>query len=331
MAFIRSGGFRVLLALVLLLAFGTGAGAAFVYATFLRDLPDLRSVEDYQPALTSRVLDYNGKLIGSYATERRELVPLGSLPDHVGLAFVAAEDSHFFEHSGIDYMSILRAAWVDIRAGGIKQGASTITMQLVKQMLLSPERLFSRKLREMVLARKIESHFTKDEILYLYLNQIYFGAGAWGIGEAAQTYFAKPASELTVSESALLAGLPQRPSAYSPFVNPDLAERRRLYVLGRMRDDEIISEELYAQELASPPVLAARESNQNVAAAKHFTEEVRRYLFERLGGDQVLEGGLVIETTLDIELQKVAVEAVRRGLEDHDRRRGYRGPVRQFP
>ncbi|MBW2724855.1 MAG: PBP1A family penicillin-binding protein [Deltaproteobacteria bacterium] len=331
MAFIRSGGFRVLLALVLLLAFGTGAGAAFVYATFLRDLPDLRSVEDYQPALTSRVLDYNGKLIGSYATERRELVPLGSLPDHVGLAFVAAEDSHFFEHSGIDYMSILRAAWVDIRAGGIKQGASTITMQLVKQMLLSPERLFSRKLREMVLARKIESHFTKDEILYLYLNQIYFGAGAWGIGEAAQTYFAKPASELTVSESALLAGLPQRPSAYSPFVNPDLAERRRLYVLGRMRDDEIISEELYAQELASPPVLAARESNQNVAAAKHFTEEVRRYLFERLGGDQVLEGGLVIETTLDIELQKVAVEAVRRGLEDHDRRRGYRGPVRQVP
>jgi len=331
MAFIRSGGFRVLLALVLLLAFGTGAGAAFVYATFLRDLPDLRSVEDYQPALTSRVLDYNGKLIGSYATERRELVPLGSLPDHVGLAFVAAEDSHFFEHSGIDYMSILRAAWVDIRAGGIKQGASTITMQLVKQMLLSPERLFSRKLREMVLARKIESHFTKDEILYLYLNQIYFGAGAWGIGEAAQTYFAKPASELTVSESALLAGLPQRPSAYSPFVNPDLAERRRLYVLGRMRDDEIISEELYAQELASPPVLAARESDQNVAAAKHFTEEVRRYLFERLGGDQVLEGGLVIETTLDIELQKVAVEAVRRGLEDHDRRRGYRGPVRQVP
>ena len=331
MAFIRSGGFRVLLALVLLLAFGTGAGAAFVYAAFLRDLPDLRSVEDYQPPLTSRVLDHNGKLIGSYATERRELVPLGSLPDHVGLAFVAAEDSHFFEHSGIDYMSILRAAWVDIRAGGIKQGASTITMQLVKQMLLSPERRFSRKLREMVLARKIESHFTKDEILYLYLNQIYFGGGAWGIGEAAQTYFAKPASELTVSESALLAGLPQRPSAYSPFVNPDLAERRRHYVLGRMRDDQIISEEIYRQESASPPVLDAQEPDLNFAAAKHFTEEVRRYLFERLGGDQVLEGGLVIETTLDIELQKVAVEAVRRGLEDHDKRRGYRGPVRQVP
>ena len=207
----------------ILLAFGLGAGATFLYAVFLRDLPDLRTVEDYQPPLTSNVLDYNGKLIGIYATECRQLVPLGSLPDHVGLAFVAAEDSHFFEHSGIDYMSIVRAAWVDIRAGGIKQGASTITMQLVKQMLLSPERRFSRKLREMVLARKIESHFSKDEILYLYLNQIYFGGGAWGIGEAAQTYFAKPAHELSISESALLAGLPQRPSAYSPFVNPDLA------------------------------------------------------------------------------------------------------------
>ncbi len=331
MAFIRSGGFRVLLVLVLLLAFGAGAGSAFLYVTFLRDLPDLRSVEDYQPPLTSRVLDHNGKLIGRYANERRELAPIGSLPKHVGLAFVAAEDSQFFEHSGIDYVSILRAAWVDIRAGGIKQGASTITMQLVKQMLLSPERRFSRKLREMVLARKIENHFTKDEILYLYLNQIYFGAGAWGITEAARTYFDKSATELSISESALLAGLPQRPSAYSPFVNPDLAERRRVYVLGRMRDDQIIDQAIYQQELASPPPLTERKYNLDMAAAKHFTEEVRRYLFEHLGGDRVLEGGLIIETTLDIELQKTAVAAVRKGLEDHDKRRGYRGPIRQVP
>lgn len=331
MAFIRSGGFRVLLALVLLLAFGAGAGATFLYATLFRDLPDLRSVEDYQPPLTSRVLDYNGKLIGRYASERRELAPLGSLPEHVGLAFVAAEDSHFFEHAGIDYVSILRAAWVDIRAGSIKQGASTITMQLVKQMLLSPERRFSRKLREMVLARKIEKHFTKDEILYLYLNQIYFGSGAWGIAEATRTYFGKSPADLTISESALLAGLPQRPSAYSPFVNPELAERRRIYVLGRMRVDQIISRAVYQEALTNPPQLATREFNQDFAAAKHFTEEVRRYLFERLGGQRVLEGGLVIETTLDIELQKVAVAAVRRGLEDHDKRRGYSGPVRRVP
>ena len=329
MAFIRAGGFRVLLSLVLLLAFGAGAGGAFVYVTFLQDLPDLRTVEDYQPPLTSRVLDHKGVLIGRFATERRVMVPLGSLPEHTSLAFVAAEDSHFFEHGGIDYVSILRAAWVDIRAGGIKQGASTITMQLVKQMLLSPERRFSRKLREMVLARKIESHFTKDEILYLYLNQIYFGSGAWGIGEAAATYFDKPASELTISESALLAGLPQRPSAYSPFVNPDLAENRRIYVLRRMREDTIISEEVYREELAKPPVLAVRKRNLDFIAAKHFTEEVRRYLFERLGGERVLSGGLVIETTLDIELQKIARASVRARLIEHDQRRGYRGPLHQ--
>jgi penicillin-binding protein 1A len=331
MAFIRSGGFRVLLSLVLLLAFGAGAASAFVYVTYLRDLPDLRTVEDYQPPLTSRVLDHKGVLIGRYATERRVIVPLGSLPEHTGLAFVAAEDSHFFEHGGIDYVSILRAAWVDIRAGGIKQGASTITMQLVKQMLLSPERRFSRKLREMVLARRIESHFTKDEILYLYLNQIYFGAGAWGIGEAAETYFGKPASELSISESALLAGLPQRPSAYSPFVNPELAENRRRYVLGRMREDAIISDEVYREALAHPPELVVRERNLDFIAARHFTEEVRRYLFKRLGGERVLSGGLVIETTLDIELQKVARASVRARLIEHDQRRGYRGPVRQVP
>jgi penicillin-binding protein 1A len=329
MAFIRSGGFRVLLLLVLLLAFGAGAGGAYVYVTFLTDLPDLRTVEDYQPALTSRVLDHNGVLIGQYATERRVIVPLGSLPPHVGLAFVAAEDSHFFEHGGIDYASILRAAWVDIRAGGIKQGASTITMQLVKQMLLSPERRFSRKLREMVLARQIESHFTKDEILYLYLNQIYFGSGAWGIGEATETYFGKPASELTISEAALLAGLPQRPSAYSPFVNPHLAEKRRTYVLRRMREDGTINRAVYQEQLDNPPVLRVREPNVNFIAAKHFTEEVRRYLFDRLGGERVLSGGLVIETTLDIELQKTARDSVRARLIEHDHRRGYRGALRQ--
>jgi penicillin-binding protein 1A len=329
MAFIRSGGFRVLLTLVLVLAFTAGAGVTFVYVTYLQDLPDLRSIEDYQPALTSRVLDRKGREIGRYANERRDLAPLGSLPDHVGLAFVAAEDSAFFEHSGIDYVSIARAAWVDIRAGGIKQGASTITMQLVKQMLLSPEKRFSRKLREMFLAREIESHFTKNEILYLYLNQIYFGSGAWGIEEAGQTYFGKSAKELSISESALLAGLPQRPSAYSPFVNPDLSESRRLYVLGRMLADKIIDQATYEAERDTPPALVVRTTDEGFVAAKYFTEEVRRYLFERLGGDMVLEGGITIETTLDLDLQIAASAAVRRGLEDHDKRRGYHGPIRQ--
>ena len=329
MAFIRSGGFRVLRTASLVLAFAVGVGATFIYVSYLTDLPDLRSIEDYQPPLTTRILDHEGRLIGQFANQRRAIAPLGSLPDHVGQAFVAAEDSHFFEHSGIDYVAIVRAAIADIKAGGIEQGASTITMQLVKQMLLTSEKKFSRKLREMVLARQIEKHFSKNEILYLYLNQIYFGSGAWGIDEAARTYFGKPGTELTVSEAALLAGLPQRPSAYSPFVNPELSESRRKYVLRRMRDDQIIDLAQYEEELANPPTLAARVFNEDFAAAKHFTEEVRRYLFDRLGGEKTLEGGLVIETTLDIELQKAAVAAVRRGLEEHDKRRGYTGPLRQ--
>ncbi|MBW2271958.1 MAG: PBP1A family penicillin-binding protein [Deltaproteobacteria bacterium] len=315
--------------LVCLLAFGAGAGAFAVYFSFLRNLPDLERVEDYEPALASRVVDRNGTPIALFANERRQLTPLEALPEYAPLAFVAAEDASFFQHAGIDYVSIVRAAWVDVRARGIKQGASTITMQLVKQLLLSPERNFSRKIREMVLAKRIESHFTKREILYLYLNQIYFGAGAWGIGEAAETYFGKPPGELTVSESALLAGLPQRPSAYSPFRDPEAAERRRRYVLGRMKTEGFIDEAVYEESLAAPPELTSTAESEDTLAARYFTEEVRRYLFDHLGGEIVLEGGLVVETTLDIELQKVAVEAVHKGLRDLDKRMGYRGPVRQ--
>ncbi len=176
MGFIRSRGFKILLVLVGLLSM-TGAGAAGVfYWTFLRDLPDLRTIEDYRPPLASHVVDRHNRLIGEYFTERRALTSFEAIPDYVINAFVAGEDSSFFEHAGIDYQSILRAAWVNLRAGGaIKQGASTITQQMVKGLLLSPERRYRRKIREMILARKIEQHFSKTEILYLYLNQIYFG------------------------------------------------------------------------------------------------------------------------------------------------------------
>jgi len=329
MAFGRRRGVRILLVLTLLLAFGVGAGGAFIYYTFLQDLPDLQSVADYRPPLASTVLDREGRPIAVFAKERRVLVPLEGMPEYVPLAFVSAEDAAFFEHSGIDYVSIVRAAWVDLRAGGIKQGASTITMQLVKQLLLSPERRWSRKIREMVLATQIEQHFSKQEILYLYLNQIYFGGGAWGIGEAAHTYFDKPASELTVGESALLAGLPQRPSDWSPFRNPDSAERRRLYVLGRMLDEGHIDQATYDDAVANPPLIASSKPNPDFWTSVYFTEEVRRYLVERLGEKELLEGGLVVETTMDVDLQRAAVASLRKGLDAYDKRRGYRGPLRQ--
>ena len=188
MAFLHSRALKVLLISAGVLAVAVIGGWIAFYLAFVRDLPDLRTIEDYRPPIASRVLDRDGEAIGRFYTERRTLALLESLPPHLVQAFVAGEDSSFFEHSGIDYSSILRAAWVNLRAGGeIKQGASTITQQMVKGLLLSPERKFKRKIREMILARRIEKRFSKQEILYLYLNQLDFGRGAYGIHEASHT------------------------------------------------------------------------------------------------------------------------------------------------
>jgi penicillin-binding protein 1A len=324
-----SGTFRFLLLLTVVLAFAAGGGAVAFYLSFLQDLPDLRNIQDYRPPLSSRVLDREGRVVGEFAHERRRLVPVGEIPEHVKLAFVASEDGGFFEHGGIDYPGIIRAALANLRAGGeIKQGASTITQQMVKSLLLSPERTYRRKIRELYLARQIEQRFSKNEILYLYVNQIYFGHGAWGIGEAAKTYFDKPVGELSVSEAAMLAGLPQRPSEYSPFRSPKSAEKRRRYVLGRMLAEEIIDQPTYDVAIDDVPVLGPKYRAFEPAAA-YFTEEVRRYLFDQFGGERVLRGGLVIETTVDLDLQEVAVDGLQRALLAQDRRQGYRGPLRQ--
>jgi penicillin-binding protein 1A len=320
---------RVLLVVVGLLA-GTGVGAtAAFYAMFLRDLPDPHGIEDYRPRLVSTVVDRNGRAIGEYFEERRRLIAFSEIPKLVIDAFVSAEDQTFFEHKGIDFTGIARAAWKNLLAGGRVEGASTITQQMVKGLLLTPERTFTRKVREMILARRIEQRFTKQEILYLYLNQIYFGHGAYGIDEAARTYFGKPVGELTISEAAQLAGLPKAPSKYSPLTHPRRAERRRRYVLDRMREDGKIDEAAYQRAIAAPPVFSAGSQVEDFADAAYFTEEVRRVLFEALGGDLVLAGGLRIETTLDAGLQHAAVLAVRDGLEALDHRNGYRGPLRR--
>jgi penicillin-binding protein 1A len=330
MAFLRSRAFTLLLASAgLLVVAGIGGTIAF-YLVFVRDLPDLHTIEDYRPPISSRVVDRNGEEIGEFFKERRSLAPMESLPRHLVQAFVAGEDSSFFEHAGIDYRSILRAAWVNLRAGGeIKQGASTITQQMVKGLLLSPERKFRRKIREMILAHRIEKRFSKQEILYLYLNQIYFGHGAYGIREAARTYFEKDTLELSVSESALLAGLPKAPSRYSPFHSPEEAEARRHYVLSRMHTEGFLDAAGYAAATAELPELAERTANQDDPAAAYFTEEVRRTLFDRFGGELVLEGGLTIETTIDADLQRAAMQAVQTGLINLDHRQGYRGPMRR--
>ena len=254
---------RIALALVglVVLAVAGAAGTAIaLYLALVSDLPDLHGIDDYRPALASTVYDRDGRPIGEFFDERRRLVRLDELPQHVILAFVAGEDDAFFEHSGIDFRSILRAAWADFTAGEIVQGGSTITQQTVKSLLLSPERRFDRKLKEMILARRLEQHLTKDEILVVYLNQIYFGGGAWGIGEAARTYFGKKVGELTVSEGAMLAGLPKAPSRFSPLGNYEAADNRRQYVLGRMVAVGFIDDASYKAAIAEPPVLRVAAS-----------------------------------------------------------------------
>ncbi len=314
-----------------LLAIGAAAAWAAFYVTFLRDLPDLHGIADYRPLLATVVLDRHGRPVGEFFEERRRLVSLEEVPEHVVLAFVAGEDDAFFEHRGIDYRSIVRAAWVDLTSGEIRQGASTITQQTVKTLLLTPERRFSRKIKELILARRLEERLTKEEILYLYLNQIYFGNGAWGIGEAARSYFGKPVRELDVSEGALLAGLPKAPSRFSPMARPEAAEKRRQYVLRRMLEEGYLDPAAYEEALASRPELLGPAEQDDFEAARWFTEEVRRRLFEQIGGERVLREGLVVETTLDLDLQHAAVAALRRGLEALDRRQGWLGPVRRVP
>lgn len=317
--------------LLVLVAAGAAGTAIALYLAIVSDLPDLHGIDDYRPPLASTVYDRDGRPIGEFFDERRRLVRLEEIPEHVILAFVAGEDDNFFEHSGIDFRSIMRAAWVDFTAGEIVQGGSTITQQTVKSLLLTPERRFDRKIKEMILARRLEQHLSKDEILALYLNQIYFGGGAWGIGEAARTYFGKPVGELTVSEGAMLAGLPKAPSRFSPLGNFEAAENRRQYVLGRMYAVDFIDQATYDDARAHPPVLKGPPERDDFEAATWFTEEVRRHLFEKLGGDTVLKGGLRIETTLDLHLQRTAEKALRNGVEALDHRQGWRGPVRRVP
>jgi penicillin-binding protein 1A len=324
---------RALLVLFGLFVMGVcgAAGAAWIaYQSLTSDLPDLRSLDDYRPYQTTRVLARDGQLIGEFYEQRRTVVRIEDIPKLVIDAFVAAEDDTFFEHTGIDYESILRAAWVNLRAGGkIRQGASTITQQTVKGLLLTPEKDYRRKLREMILARRIEERLSKQEILSLYLNTIYFGHGAYGVAEAARTYYGKALADLDASEAALLAGLPQRPSEYSPFVDPESADDRRRYVLRRMLEEGYLDADAFESALARPPAIARKGPREETEVAATFTEEVRRYLYRTLGGERTLRGGFTVETTLDLALQRQAVSALRSGLRQLDRRQGYRGPLRR--
>lgn len=299
--------------------------SAYFYVS--ASLPKVETLSDYHPPLITRIYSDDGTIIAEYSRERRILVPFEKIPKQLVQAFVAAEDSNFFKHQGIDFVSIGRAALKNIKAGGISQGGSTITQQVAKQLLLTPERSFSRKFKEAILAWRMEHALTKQEILYLYLNQIYLGHRAYGVEAAAENYFDKNVEQLDLAECAILAGLPQAPSRYSPYRHYQRARERQKYVLGRMVKEGYITEAEATQAAAEEVTIKPRLNNLLDVTA-YFNEQVRRYLEERFGSELLYTGGLQVETSINLKMQQAARQAVKHNLRDHDKRQGYRGPLK---
>jgi penicillin-binding protein 1A len=321
----RHGLLLTVAATLLVAATVAGLLAVAAYVELDRSLPSIESLKAYRPPVVSRMYASDGTLIGEFYRERRYVVPLEELPGHLIQAFLAAEDARFYEHRGVDVGSIFRAALNNVKAGEIVQGGSTITQQVVKTLLLSPERTFTRKIKEAILAYRIDRSLSKDQILHLYLNQIYFGSGAYGVEAAARTYFGKSASELTLPEAALLAGLPKAPSRFSPFRNMESALERQRYVLSRMAEIGFISHET-AREAENVPLRFASPQRWTLHQMNAFTEEVRRQVEAAYGRKTLYEEGLEIHTTLEPAAQRLAEAAVLRGLRELDKRHGYRGP-----
>ena len=288
-------------------------GAVYYYG---RDLPsrlDLKS--GYLPAVVSTVYDVHGQPIGEFYHQRRVVVPLDRIPPHVVQALLAAEDARFFVHRGVDVFAIVRASFANLRKGAVREGGSTITQQLVRGFFLTPERTLTRKIREAILAYRVERNHTKEEILYLYLNQVYFGHGNYGIEAASRDYFGKGVAELNLAEAALLAGLPRSPSRNSPYRDFFAATERQRYVLRRMLRERFITEAAYQEALQTSIHLAPAPA-LNSQTAPYFVEYVRRAVGDRYGFDPLLQGGLQIYTTLDASIQGAAQKAVREGLHE---------------
>ena len=297
----------------------TAAGAYF-FLTY--NLPTVQSLKDYKPSVVTSVYSEDNKVIGEFFIERRYTVPLSQMPPLLIQAFVAAEDAHYFEHKGIDYISILRAAFKNIERMEIAQGGSTITQQITKSLLLTPQKSFSRKIKEAVLAHRIEKSLTKNEILNLYLNQIYLGHGAYGVEAAVKTYFGKTVKDLNLSEIALIAGLPKAPATYSPFRYPDRAKSRQLYVLDRMVERNYITPEEAKKANKTVIRLMPNEGKVQIEAL-YFTEHIRKYVMEKYGEEKLYRGGLKIYTTLNLSMQKAAEKACKQGLEEIEQREKY--------
>ncbi|HEY3488410.1 MAG TPA: transglycosylase domain-containing protein, partial [Gammaproteobacteria bacterium] len=319
---------------LILLAGGlaTGVGLLVVLVTWLllaRELPSVDLLKDVQLQQALRVYSNDGKLIAEYGEKRRIPLPIAEIPQVVKDAFLASEDDRFLEHPGVDYQGLARAVINQLLTGDKSQGGSTITMQVARNFFLSPEKSYKRKISEILLALRIEKELSKDQILELYLNKIYFGKRAYGIAAAAQVYYGKPVAELSLPEVAMIAGLPKAPSRYNPVVNPERALVRRNYVLRRMLELEMIPQAAYDIAITEPVTAVMFEMPAELEAP-YIGEMVRAELVERFGED-IYTSGLRVYTTVDSRLQAAANQALRNGLLDYDQRHGYRGPIRQLP
>lgn len=312
------GALALPLLLLLLLVFA----AMLTYPT----LPSLEALTDYRPKMPLRVYSAEGVLIGEFGEERRELVKIEQVPPLMIKAILAAEDDRFYEHGGVDYIGVLRATYSNFTSGGVKQGASTITMQVARNFFLSKEKTMTRKFNEMLLAFKIEHNLTKDEILQLYVNHIYLGQRAYGFGAAAQAYYSKPIEKLSLSEMAMLAGLPKAPGAYNPVVNPKRAKLRQEYILKRMRDLGYVSKEEFDTALTDPIQTKQTTYHQEFSVNAGFVAEmVRQEMYDRFQ-DDIYTQGYSVHTTIRAQDQSVAYASLRKGVMEYDQRHGYRGP-----
>ena len=323
---------------------GAGAVATLFYWAS-RDLPNISRIADYNPPQATTVLARNGEVLGTLCTEKRYVISLEDMSPFLPQAFLAAEDDSFYHHMGVDPVAILRAAINNFRKGHTGEGGSTITQQLIKQLLLTSERSYTRKMKEAILAYRIEKDLSKKEILTIYLNQIYLGEHAYGVEAAARTYFGKHAADITLAESAVIAGLPKAPSRYNPFRSPKAAKDRQMYVLGRLRDLGWITAKQYAQAATEPLVYWSMPDGMG-GPALWYLEEARRLLVEfftesnlkalgvettRYGEEYVYEAGLTVRTAMVPAQQEAAGNALRRGLEELDKRQGWRGAVQMEP
>jgi len=315
---------KVLFGLLVLLSAAVGAagGLLLVYST---DLPQVEQLEHYRPSSITELYDGQGRVIGTFALQRRVIAAYDDYPQVLRDALVSIEDKDFYKHSGINIWRIVGAAYRDVESGGKVQGASTLTMQLARNLFLSPDRSFYRKVQEALLAIQIERRFTKPQIFTLYANQIFLGHGAYGYEAASEYYFSKPAKQLKLEEAALLSGLPKAPQYYSPINHPDRAIKRRNLVINSMLEDGKITA-AQAAEARAKPILLNLQKDPN-SLAPYYVEEIRRYLEAKYGSDQVHEGGLRVYTSLDMDLQKAARQALLDGLAAYERRHGWKGKL----